>query len=108
MEDPKAKRIAQLFGGLSHPTRLRIVRLLTDAPMNVSALSQRLAIGQPSVSQHLAVLEKLGLVKAERSGTSRIYDLRGPRVAALVQTLDEFCVVHGLSPYQGHEVSDNF
>lgn len=96
MDGAKSGQLAALFGGLAHPTRVRMIQRLAEQPMNVTALCKGLELGQPSVSQHLAVLERLGLVVAERSGTSRIYRLRGPRVAVLVETVSEFCEIHGL------------
>jgi len=61
-----------IFGALSDPTRLKLVRLLCcqrdpDA-LCVNALAAILGVTQSAVSQHLRVLRAAGLVKGERRG----------------------------------------
>lgn len=61
-----------IFGVLSDPTRLRLLKLLcnqrdTDA-LCVNALAGFLGVTQSAVSQHLRVLKSIGLVKGERRG----------------------------------------
>ncbi len=89
-------RMAAIFGALSHATRVEIVRAISDGPKGVNAIAKATGISQSSASQHLAILERVGLVKVEKRGTSRIYSIRGPRVARLIDTLTEFCDIHGL------------
>ena len=70
MDDTKEQ--AAIFGVLSDPTRLRLLKLLCrqhepDA-LCVGAMTGLLGVTQPAVSQHLRVLKSCGLVKAERRG----------------------------------------
>lgn len=69
------KELAQLHRALSSVSRLRILRMLIDSPMCVNAITDRLNISQPSVSQHLAVLERAGLVESHRDGCRTHYGL---------------------------------
>ena len=55
-------------GALASKPRLYILRLLREHPQCVNALSERLGLSQPAVSQHLRVLKQAGLVNAERRG----------------------------------------
>lgn len=96
MEDDILLRASSLFSALGNPVRLRIVQELALGPLMVTVLAARLGIGQSNASQHLAVLERAGLIKVAPAGTSRVYSLRGPRVAKLLETMSEFCEVHGL------------
>lgn len=96
MDFETVERIAALFGSLGHPTRVLIVREISAEPLKVTVIAERLGIAQSSASQHLAILERVGLVKATRVGTCRLYGIRGPRVAKLLETIAEFCEVHGL------------
>jgi DNA-binding transcriptional ArsR family regulator len=96
MEDEILLRSSSLFSALGSPVRLKIVQELAGEPLMVTVLASKLGIGQPNASQHLAVLERAGLIQAKASGTSRVYSLRGPRVAQLLATMAEFCEVHGL------------
>ncbi len=63
---------AALFGVLADPTRLKLLRLLSQQQgpnaLCVNALAYRLGITQSAVSQHLRVLKSAGLVKGERRG----------------------------------------
>lgn len=69
------KELAELHRALSSVTRLRILRMLVDSPMCVNAITARLNISQPSVSGHLAVLERAGLVESHRDGCRVHYSL---------------------------------
>ena len=63
---------ANLFGVLADPTRLKLLRLLSQQresnALCVNALAYQLGITQSAVSQHLRVLKSAGLVKGERRG----------------------------------------
>jgi len=57
-----------LFKALSDQTRLRLIDMLLNHDLCVSALANRLGISKPAVSQHLQILRKAGLVKGEKRG----------------------------------------
>jgi ArsR family transcriptional regulator, arsenate/arsenite/antimonite-responsive transcriptional repressor len=63
---------ATLFGVLSDPTRLKLLRLLSQQKepnaLCVNALAYQLGVTQSAVSQHLRLLKSSGLVKGERRG----------------------------------------
>jgi len=63
---------ATLFGILSDPTRLKLLRLLSQQrepnALCVNALAYQLGVTQSAVSQHLRLLKSSGLVKGERRG----------------------------------------
>ena len=63
---------AALFGVLSDPTRLKLLKLLSQQKepdaLCVNALAFRLGVTQPAVSQHLKVLKDAGLVQGEKRG----------------------------------------
>jgi DNA-binding transcriptional ArsR family regulator len=75
MQDKKIKNIeelATLFGVLSDPTRLKLLRLLSAQKepnaLCVNALAYQLGVTQSAISQHLRLLKSAGLVKGERRG----------------------------------------
>jgi DNA-binding transcriptional ArsR family regulator len=76
---------AELCSALADPTRLLVLYLLAEEPSNVSELTQKLAIPQPSVSRQLKVLRDGGLVRATRQGASVLYELVDLRV---IEALD--------------------
>jgi DNA-binding transcriptional ArsR family regulator len=63
---------AALFGILADPTRLKLLRLLSQQresqSLCVNALAFRLGVTQSAVSQHLKVLKYAGLIIGERRG----------------------------------------
>jgi ArsR family transcriptional regulator len=68
-------RLSHAFRALGDPTRLRLVRLLATAPLNVSELVSVVGIAQPSVSHHLGKLKALELVREERQAGFTYYSL---------------------------------
>src|SRR5688500_15940404 len=67
--------LSQSFRALGDPTRLRILRLVAEAPLNVSELVQLVGVAQPSVSHHLAKLRGLELIREERQAGFTYYSL---------------------------------
>lgn len=65
-----------MLGALAQPTRLTAFRLLVrHAPDGLPAgeAAEQLAVPQNTLSAHLAVLARAGLVRASRAGRSVIY-----------------------------------
>src|SRR5215831_7974426 len=67
--------LSQSFRALGDPTRLRILRLVAAAPLNVSELVSVVGVAQSSVSHHLGKLRQLGLVREERAAGFTYYSL---------------------------------
>lgn len=79
-----------LFRALGDPTRIRIVNLLAAGELCVCDLVELLALPQPTISRHLAVLRASGLVLTRRMGRFSHYRLARPGSAlhaALLQAL---------------------
>jgi DNA-binding transcriptional ArsR family regulator len=91
----EVSELAELFKALSDPTRLRLVKILSEnhEMLCVNALTRRLEVTQSAVSQHLRVLKQAGLVISERRGYHVHYalDLEGLKryKAILTETLGE-------------------
>ena len=66
---------ADVLKTLANPRRLEMVHLLAEGPMTVGRLAERMALPQPNVSQHLALVRVAGLVEAERDGREIRYRL---------------------------------
>ena len=96
MKPPVREQASQLFAALSHPTRLRIVELLCNNELTVNEIASALRIGQSGTSQHLAILTRAGVLTVEPRGASRLYCVRGPRIARILALIEEFCQVHEL------------
>ena len=68
----------QLLGVMAHPTRMMILTELAEGMKCVGDIQELLAVPQPNVSQHLAILKKSGLVVSHKAGVSRCYCLAKP------------------------------
>ncbi|KMO14022.1 ArsR/SmtB family transcription factor [Methylobacterium platani] len=79
-----------IFRALADPTRRAIFEKLAGGRMNASALRQGMAISQPAMSQHLAVLRGAGLVREARQGRFVNYDVDPEGVALIAQWLAKY------------------
>jgi DNA-binding transcriptional ArsR family regulator len=79
-----------IFRALADPTRRAIFEKLAGGSMNASALRQGMAISQPAMSQHLAVLRGAGLVREARQGRFVNYDVDPEGVALIAQWLAKY------------------
>jgi DNA-binding transcriptional ArsR family regulator len=66
----------ELLLTIAEPTRLRIVNCLAAAPLFVSDLQVVLGLPQPTVSRHLQVLRREGLVRDTPVAQFVLYRLR--------------------------------
>src|SRR2546429_10031515 len=64
-----------IFRALPAPTRRSILERLQQRELTVLELCEPFRITQPSLSKHLAVLRRSGLIVARRSGRHRYYRL---------------------------------
>jgi len=80
--------LATRFKALADPARVAIVNRLAGAgEVCVCAFVDDLDLSQPTVSHHLRILRKAGLVEARRHGTWAYYRLVPETVSALASAL---------------------
>ena len=70
-----ASRLAETFGALSDPTRLRIISALAHHELSVGALATTVGLSESATSHQLRVLRTLRLVRARRDGRRSFYCL---------------------------------
>lgn len=88
---------------LGHEIRLEILEFLSQCPQTVDKLARQLQTDIKSVSAHLQVLSKAGLVFSHREGRFHRYYIRSPKVCTLAvllretaeSTLDELALLIG-------------
>lgn len=70
LESDEAAMLAQWYGVLADPTRLRLLSLISASGEACAAcdLVDPLGVSQPTVSHHLKVLREAGLVESEKRG----------------------------------------
>ncbi|MBI4423512.1 MAG: helix-turn-helix transcriptional regulator [Elusimicrobia bacterium] len=74
-----------VFHALADPTRLAVLERLSGGAATVSELAGPFKMALPSFTQHLAVLERAGLVRSRKKGRIRTCEL-SPRPLGLAQS----------------------
>ena len=77
--------IDRLFHAVGDPTRRAILDRLVAGPTSVSRLAQPLGITLTAVTQHLQILEEVGLVHTEKLGRVRTCRIESAGFRALEQ-----------------------
>lgn len=65
----------RLFRAVADPTRRGILERLQESELTVVELGKPLRMTQPSLSKHLSILRRSGMIAARRSGRHRYYRL---------------------------------
>jgi len=89
---PHASRAAELLRALANEQRLMILCHLSQGPLSVGELNERVPLSQSALSQHLAVLREQGVVRTERESQTIWYSLPPGLVTRIIGLLHaEFC-----------------
>ena len=82
----QVEALSAAFAALADPTRRAILARLASGDADVSELMKPFALRQPTISKHLKVLERAGLVARGREAQRRPRRL----VAAPLQSIDDW------------------
>lgn len=74
-----------LFKSLNDPTRRKILQLLKEQDLNAGEIADRFEISKPSISHHLDLLKRAGLISGQRKGQHIRYSLNTTIVEDLLQ-----------------------
>lgn len=88
----KAVQASNLLKALSNHRRLMILCRLATGEQSVGELERQVKLSQSSLSQHLAVLRRGGLVATRRDARTIYYRLASDEAAAVMMVLyDLYC-----------------
>ena len=73
---------------MAHPSRLLIIEMLEQAPRCVGELTEAIGADITTVSKHLAVMKRVGLVCDEKHGTYSEYRLLCSCVTHLIDCVE--------------------
>ncbi len=79
-----------VFGALADATRRRILARLAEGSATVNELVAPSGLSQPTVSQHLKVLEAAGLVTRERQAKYRPVHINAQPLARAAQWIGDY------------------
>jgi ArsR family transcriptional regulator, virulence genes transcriptional regulator len=74
------RKNAAIYKIMANPKRLEILNILARGERAVSELIKAVGARKANISQHLAVLRSLGLIKSRRSGQNIYYKIVDPRI----------------------------
>lgn len=77
----------ELVRAVSNTTRRQILRLCSDGFVAAGDIAREIDLALASVSEHLKVLRKTGLVELERDGTRWLYRTNATQVAHVLEAL---------------------
>ena len=66
---------AETFKALSDPARRQILELLKEGPMSAGELGKEFDMTGATMSHHLTILKKAGLVQDNKKGTFIYYEI---------------------------------
>jgi DNA-binding transcriptional ArsR family regulator len=78
------------FQAVSDPTRRAILDRLRSGSAPVAEIAAGFRMSRPAVSKHLRVLRQARLVREQRSGRQRIYELRPAPLAAVMAWIETY------------------
>jgi len=81
--------IEKTLKALSDPTRLTIVELLNKGEICACEFVPLTKKAQPTVSQHLRILENAGIIKSRKEGKSVIYSVTNKKIFDLIKIAKE-------------------
>lgn len=86
-QEPPYELNTEQLAALAHETRQRLWAVLGSGPLSVSELARRLSVNKGNVAHHLAILERVGLVRrgqrrTVRGGTEQRFERTAQHVRA--------------------------
>lgn len=88
------EQVILALAALAQPTRLKVFKALVScAPDGIAAgeMARRCEVPQNTMSSHLAILSRAGLIRASRQGRSIIYSADLDRFRAMTVHLVQDC-----------------
>lgn len=79
--------VADYFGLLSEPTRLRILHCLCNGELSVNEVVEGAGLTQANTSRHLNLLYRANVVARRREGSQVFYRIIDPNFAELCRTV---------------------
>jgi DNA-binding transcriptional ArsR family regulator len=89
------------FRAIADPTRRKIIELLSERPRTAGELASSFTVCQSTVSEHLGILRRAGLVGYTEQGARRTYSLIPAPLAGVAAW------AAGYSPAAAEDVSGN-
>ena len=87
--DPRQalRLLDQVLSAISHPSRRQILLVLRfrGGMMTAGEIASRFSCAWPTTTRHLQVLKEAGLVRVEKRGRERYYNLESARLLSITR-----------------------
>ena len=84
----KYKKRSETIKALAHPTRLFIVDFLSDGEKCVCEIVEQVGVDISTVSKHLLLMKKAGLIESEKRGLNVFYKMTCPCITGLFDCIE--------------------
>ncbi|UCC18907.1 MAG: helix-turn-helix transcriptional regulator [Promethearchaeota archaeon] len=89
IQQTRFNNLIEFLNALSNKKRLIILNILKEKDRCVCELEAVLDESQPSISHHLKILERVGLIKGWKKGKFTHYDLIEEKIRAFIELLTQ-------------------
>ncbi|HSI60592.1 MAG TPA: metalloregulator ArsR/SmtB family transcription factor [Ideonella sp.] len=86
----RSNDLDRTFAALADPTRRAIIARLASGEATVTELAEPFEMTQPSISKHLKVLERAGLISRGRAAQTRPCRLEPARLQGIAQWVEVY------------------
>ena len=80
------------FSALADPTRRALLELLRNGSQPAGVIAEHFPVSRPAISRHLRLLRRANLVREQRRGRHRFYQLNPGPLKAVDQWLENYRV----------------
>ena len=91
-EAKRVQRTAAAFHALADPTRRAVLDLLRQGSQPAGQIAQAFPVSRPAISKHLRLLRRAHLVREQRQGRHRFYQLNPEPLQAVDSWLERYRV----------------
>lgn len=84
----KLGKVAEIFSGLAHPTRLEILETLEDgSAYSVGQILEQVNINPTLLTHHLTKMKHLGILRSSKQGRNVYYQLDMPEITDVLDCI---------------------
>lgn len=80
----------EVMKALADETRLEILNLLGNREMNVNEIADNCTVSRPTISHHLQILKRAGILEARKEGKEIYYSVNMYSLTSLAQSILSF------------------
>ena len=89
IQNPKYDNLNNFVSALANKKRLVIINIIKEKDRCVCELEALLDESQPSISHHLKILEKAGLIRGWKKGKFTHYDIIKEKISSYLDLLNQ-------------------